>query len=216
MVMGQAATLRTLVIDTSSEACSVALFEGEQHTLLDHRHAVLGRGHAERLVPMIAQLPDRGRAQSIRVALGPGSFTGLRIGLAAARALAIAWDAEIKGYPSLALVAATSAPSPGTPVTVCMHAGHGEYFVQNFDAALHPQDIAASLGPQDAIIATRHAIVVGNRAGELAELASQTGRPVTPLATGPDARAFARMDPSLLTDDLALLYGRAPDAKLPG
>ena len=216
MVMEQAAALRTLVIDTSSEACSVALFEGAQLDLLDHRHAVLGRGHAERLVPMIAQLPDKGRAQIIRVALGPGSFTGLRIGLAAARALAIAWDAEIKGYPSLALVAATAAPQPNTPITVCTHAGHGEWFVQNYDAALHPQDIAASLGPQDALNATRHAIVVGNRAAELAELAAQTGRPVTSVPTGPDARAFARMDPALLCDNLALIYGRAPDAKLPG
>lgn len=214
--MEQAATLRTLVIDTSSDACSVALFEGPQLDLLDHRHAVLGRGHAERLVPMIAQLPDKGRAQIIRVALGPGSFTGLRIGLAAARALAIAWDAEIKGYPSLALVAATCAPQPKAPVSVCMHAGHGEWFVQNFDAALRPQDAVLSLSPQDAIQAARHSIVAGNRAAELAELAAQTGQSVAAVATGPDARAFARMDPVLLTADLALVYGRAPDAKLPG
>ena len=214
--MEQAAALRILVIDTSSEACSVALFEGPQFHLIDHRHAILGRGHAERLVPMIAQLPDKGRAQAIRVALGPGSFNGLRIGLAAARALAIAWNADIKGYPSLALVAATYAPQVKAPVSVCMHAGHGEFFVQNFDAALHPQDAVLSLSPQEACDAARHPVVVGNRAAELAELAHQSGRAITAVNTGPDARAFSRLDPSLLTADLALAYGRAPDAKLPG
>ena len=76
--------MRILAIETATEACSVALFE--EGALVDARHEVLGRGHAERLVPMIAELPDRGRAEEIRVSLGPGSFTGVRIGVAVARA----------------------------------------------------------------------------------------------------------------------------------
>ncbi len=55
---------------------------------------------------MIAELPDKGRAERIVVSLGPGSFTGVRIGLAAARALGLAWQAEVLGYPTPALVAA--------------------------------------------------------------------------------------------------------------
>uniref|UniRef100_UPI00359301A6 tRNA (adenosine(37)-N6)-threonylcarbamoyltransferase complex dimerization subunit type 1 TsaB n=1 Tax=Blastomonas sp. TaxID=1909299 RepID=UPI00359301A6 len=80
-----------LVIDAATEACSVALFERD--ALIASDHAVLGRGHAERLIPMIAALPERGRADTILVNCGPGSFTGVRVGLAAARALALAWGA---------------------------------------------------------------------------------------------------------------------------
>ncbi len=81
-----------------------ALFDGT--TLVDGRFELLHRGHAERLVPMIAELPGKGRADRILVSLGPGSFTGVRIGLAAARALGLAWGSEVLGYPTLALVAA--------------------------------------------------------------------------------------------------------------
>ncbi len=91
--------MRTLVIDCATEACSVALFD--QDILLSGDFRKLGRGHAEHLVPMIAALPDRGRAARIAVALGPGSFTGVRVGLAAARALALVWQAELVGYSTL-------------------------------------------------------------------------------------------------------------------
>src|SRR5687768_17200227 len=98
--------MRTLVIETATEACSVALFDGEQRIYIGGTCEIIGRGHAERLVPMIAELPDKGRAGRVVVSLGPGSFTGVRIGLAAARALGLAWRAQVLGYPTLALVAA--------------------------------------------------------------------------------------------------------------
>ena len=86
----------TLVIDTATKACSVALYDGE--ALLASHHEVIGRGHAERLLPLIADLPDKGRAGRIMVDVGPGSFTGIRVGVAAARALGFAWNAEVRGY----------------------------------------------------------------------------------------------------------------------
>ena len=96
--------MRLLAIDSATEACSAALFEDGR--LVAGTREVIGRGHAERLVPMIAELPGRGKADRIVVSLGPGSFTGVRIGLAAARALGLAWGAEVLGYPTLALIAA--------------------------------------------------------------------------------------------------------------
>ena len=119
---------RVLAIECATAACSVALFENG--ALLDGRYEILGRGHAERLVPLIAELPGKGRAARIVVSLGPGSFTGVRIGLAAARALGLAWQAEVLGYPTLGLVAAMAREAHPGPVTVCMTGGHGEWFVQ--------------------------------------------------------------------------------------
>src|SRR3546814_1758678 len=69
------------------------------------RHAIVGRGHAERLLPLIADFPDKGRADRIAVDIGPGSFTGVRIGLAAARALSFAWGAALTGYSTLSIIA---------------------------------------------------------------------------------------------------------------
>ncbi len=141
--------MKTLVIDSATEACSVALFDGA--ALIGGDCRMLGRGHAEQLVPMIQALPGKGQAERIAVALGPGSFTGVRVGLAAARALAFAWNAELVGYPTLSLLAAMAQREhPGEAVTVCTTGGHGEWFVQAFDASSNPLGALASMRPDDA------------------------------------------------------------------
>ncbi len=203
--------MRTLAIECATEACSAALFDGT--TLRDGRYEVIGRGHAERLVPMIAELPAKGRAERIIVSLGPGSFTGVRIGLAAARALGIAWGAQVFGYPTLALVAARAGAAGADPVTVCMNGGHGEWFVQNFSAATVPEDEVRSLAPEAARAACRHRIIAGNRAHALAELLGD-GAQVLDLL--PDARAAALLPETHLSTTLTPIYGRAPDAKPQG
>ena len=202
--------MRMLAIECATEACSLALFEGE--TLLDSRHDILGRGHAEQLVPLIASLPDKGRAAQMRVSLGPGSFTGVRIGLAAARALGVAWNARVRGYPTLALVAATARQDHPGPVSVCMAAGHGEWFVQDFDAAGLPEGDAQSVTPQMAITGWNHPTTAGNRAREKAALEGPCPHVLDLL---PDARFVLELPDSLLTGDLAPIYGRPPDATLP-
>lgn len=200
--------MRTLAIETASEACSVALF-GADGSLCAHNHREIGRGHAEALVPMIAALPEKGRAERILVSLGPGSFTGVRIGLATARALGFAWEAEVLGYPTLALVA-TGAQRlhPRTPVTVCMNGGHGEWFVGDFDGHGMPQGDAVSVTPEAALARTGHRLVAGNRAEAWA--ARREG--CTALEMLPDARGTLAIAPALLTANLAPIYGRGPDA----
>lgn len=196
--------MRTLAIDTASEACSVALFEGGKRIAHDHRE--LGRGHAERLIPMIEALPDAGRADRILVSLGPGSFTGVRIGIAAARALGVAWRAEVLGYPTLALIAAMSkAPA----VTVCMNGGHGEWFVQGFEEG-SAQAPARSMTPEAAQEAGAHPVIAGNRAQAFAELLGGA-REVRDIL--PDAEEVMRLPETAFSSDLSPIYGRAPDAK---
>jgi tRNA threonylcarbamoyl adenosine modification protein YeaZ len=94
-----------LAFDTSSAACTAALFDGEG-ACLAKRDEVIGRGHAERLVPMLAELLDGRQATTILVGVGPGSFTGIRVAIAAAHGLAIGWGAGLRGMSSLALLAA--------------------------------------------------------------------------------------------------------------
>ena len=94
-----------LVIDSATAACSAALID-HGGLLIEERHEIVGRGHAERLVPMIAELLSGHRPDAILVDCGPGSFTGIRVGLAAARGLAIGWKVPLSGYSSLALLAA--------------------------------------------------------------------------------------------------------------
>ncbi len=204
--------MRLLAIETATTACSVALFEDE--ALIAHTHEIVGRGHAERLVPMIAALPDRGRADEILVDCGPGSFTGVRVGLAAARALGLAWRAPVHGYSSMALIAAATFASEAPPETIAvvLIGGHGELFVQRFAAgeaaALSP---LLSLTPEAAAAFCPDDRLVGSGAETLAA-ARGSGQS---HAMVPDARATVLIPHAGRALAPTPIYGRAPDARLP-
>jgi tRNA threonylcarbamoyl adenosine modification protein YeaZ len=205
--------LRRLAIETATEACSVALFEDGR--LIGHVHELVGRGHAERLIPMIAELPDKGRADQILVDCGPGSFTGVRVGLAAARALAFAWRAEVSGYSSLALVAASAfAELDGSEtLTVAIIGGHGEYFVQRYEReGVRPIAPLASLNPEAAARLCGADPIAGSGAGAM-QAAGATGGA---LAIHADARNTMLLPSGLAALAPSPIYGRAPDARLPG
>jgi tRNA threonylcarbamoyl adenosine modification protein YeaZ len=199
---------RVLAIDCATGACSAALFDGTE--LVAGNYEILGRGHAERLVPMIAELPGKGRADRIAVSLGPGSFTGIRIGLATARALGLAWGSAVLGYPTLALVAAMARDGEPGAVSVAMTGGHGEWFVQDFAADGLPQGDLLSLPPEDAVRRARHDRVAGSEAEALVALRGRgAASPVLP-----DARCFPLLPEALLSAALAPRYGRPPDATI--
>lgn len=193
-----------LVISTATAACSVALVDGD--TIVAEMHEAVGRGHAERLIPMIAALPHKGRADAILVDCGPGSFTGLRVGLAAARALALAWDVPVHGFSSLALIAVTA----DGPCAVAIQGGHGELFVQRFSAnPLSPSGPIESLPPDRAALAVPDAVVLGSGAAQLVGMRGGGGA-IDRLPRAADAR---RLPPQLRNLPASPLYGRAPDAK---
>lgn len=198
---------RLLVIDTSGAACSIALFDGAH--LLGECHEVMGRGHAERIIPAMAMLPDGGRADEIWVGCGPGSFTGLRVGIAAARALALGWNVPVFGFSSLALIAAGAA-GQGT-ILIATEGGHGELFVQPFDAeSLSATGPLQSLGPEAAAQSSAIARVAGTGA---ARLVAARGSGMVEREADPQASHALRLPRAVLTDSVSPIYGRAPDAK---
>lgn len=200
--------MRQLVIDSASEACSVALIEAG--VVIDHRHEVIGRGHAERLIPLVAELSGGGRADALGVGCGPGSFAGVRIAIAAARGLGLGWSVPVRGFSTLALVAASAADAIAAAdgALVVMEGGHGQWFVQPFAADLSPVADVRSLLPGEAVVVPGD-LVVGNRADAFVTLRGAG----TAIAALPDARAFPRLPAAALRDDPTPIYGRAPDAR---
>ena len=200
---------RILSIDTASTACSVALFEDK--TLISSTYEEIGRGHAEKLVPMIAQLPDKGRADPILVNCGPGSFTGVRIGLSAAKALAMAWHAGISGYQCLHLVAAQAIAEMETPapVFVVMIGGHGEFFVQNFAPDGCAVDELHSLSAEAALLHRKADHFAGSAAQSLAGMADN----ITYSSILPDAAKSMLLSERSQQLPTTPVYGREPDAQ---
>jgi tRNA threonylcarbamoyladenosine biosynthesis protein TsaB len=195
-----------LVIDSATAACSAALIDGDR--LIDERFELVGRGHAERLLPMIAELLGSRRPDAILVDCGPGSFTGVRVGLAAAHGLGIGWNVPVLGYSSMAAVAA-AAGRMGT-IAVALHGGHGQLFVQQFaDAPLRPIDALRSLFPDEAAAAVDAEGIVGSGAEALVS-ARGHGNAADGLPRAADARLLPEELRSLPARPL---YGRAPDAK---
>ena len=194
-----------LVIDSATAACSAALIDGCE--LIAERHEIVGRGHAERLLPLIAELLCGRRPDGILVDCGPGSFTGVRVGLAAAHGLAIGWGVPVAGFSSMAAIAAASGAAH---VAVALEGGHGELFVQSYGGdPLAPLDALRSLTPGAAAQALAADLVVGSGA-EAVAAAGGRGEWRDALPAAADAR--------LLPEALRALpprpiYGRAPDAR---
>lgn len=195
-----------LVIDSATEACSAALID--DGGIYEERHEVVGRGHAERLVPMIEEMLASRRPNAILIDCGPGSFTGVRVGLAAAHGLAIGWGVPLTGFSSLALIAAGAGAAED--VAVALHGGHGQLFVQSYGHdPFAPLDDLRSLPPAEAAASVTERLVLGSGAESLVS-ARGWGEAANALPRAADAR--------LLPDHLRNLpprpiYGRPPDAK---
>jgi tRNA threonylcarbamoyladenosine biosynthesis protein TsaB len=209
-----------LALDTCLAACSVAVLDGER--VLARRVEPMLRGHQERLAPLTAEAMAEAsvtfdKLQRVGVTVGPGSFTGLRVGLAFAKGLGAALGIPVVGVGVLEALAASLAADPGTVFPV-LEAKRGQVYLQAFSGGeplMAPDGLAIDIA-----------------VARLAELASSG--PITLIGTGtahlagatPDARiveadhadpvAVARLAAAKPVVPPRPLYLRAPDAKLPG
>ena len=196
-----------LAFDTSSAACTAALFDGER--CVARKDELIGRGHSERLVPMIAELLNGRTPTSILVGIGPGSFTGIRVAIAAAHGLAIGWNAELHGMSSLALLAA-GANCEGE-VAAAVVGGHGELFFQQFDAiTAEPTSELRNLVPAEAAKLATAPLVVGSGAKALVE----AGGHGQAREAWPSAADALKLPGALRNLPPKPLYARAPDARV--
>jgi tRNA threonylcarbamoyladenosine biosynthesis protein TsaB len=205
-----------LALDTCLSSCSVAVRDGER--VLASAREVMARGHQERLAPMAqAVMAEAGvgfdRLDRIGVTVGPGSFTGLRVGIAFAKGLAAALTLPAVGIGALEALAADSEGL----VFAVIDARRDQVYVQGFDDGrplMAPDALAASVAAaRIAEVSTgRDFTLIGSGAPLVAALAP--GARVI-LSEGPDARQVARLAAARPPGPLRPLYLRAPDAKLP-
>ena len=225
--------MNILSFDTTLNRCSVAVLTDDQ--VLAHRFEALQRGHAEALMPMVsAALDDAGLAfpdiNLVGVTTGPGTFTGQRVGLSAARGFGVAQSLPVQGVGSLPAIAlAARQDGCETDILVVLDARRGQYYVQNFAAE---QSICLS-GTAPLAIETAElakylpagpCTIVGTGVTMVQEMSDLDKDHISFSTSGPeaDAIAVARLARDIVACDgmpeepPAPLYLRAPDAKLPG
>jgi tRNA threonylcarbamoyladenosine biosynthesis protein TsaB len=209
-----------LAIDTSMGACSVAVFTAADSRLIASRYEVMERGHAEALAPIVQEvMNDAGRApgelQRIVVTTGPGTFTGVRIGLSFARGLGLALAIPVAGIDSLRAIAANAAHESGFAV-VAAHARNEEAYVAVYNAGgdtlLSPAVMSLSSIPEST---PRGARLLGTAADRILQLSARPDLIRSKAGDLPCAAHFGRFAATIAPSQQmpGPLYLRAPDAK---
>jgi tRNA threonylcarbamoyladenosine biosynthesis protein TsaB len=206
-----------LAIDTAGVDCSAALHDSETGRTLAAVSEMIGKGHAERLMAIIdeallqasLELKD---VDQIAVVVGPGSFTGIRVGVAAARGLALALGIPSVGITTLETLAAVhrDTSSDGS-LLVAMDAKRNEVYVQAFGADGVELSEPTALSPEDAAsLATSISAKVAGSGRALL-----LGEPDAATTDRFDIAAVARLGAAKVPDTSRPkpLYLRGPDAK---
>lgn len=227
--------MKILAMDTALNACSVALMNGGK--VIDFSHEIRSRGHAEKLLPLIKSMMHGANYRfsdldAIAVTVGPGTFTGLRIGLAAARAISLAAAKPCIGVTTLECLAAAIpfSEAQSHEIVSVIDARRQELYFQRFGYISNegpplPKSEAKAIPItkiQDELIDIP-SIYIGSGTELLSKSDLDKG-PIWRISEGepnPDARIIAKLAIMKLqtqkyTSPPAPLYLRAPDAKLPG
>lgn len=216
-----------LAIDTALDACSAAVLDTDAGTMRAQESVPMKRGHAEALMPLIARvMKETGLSfaalDRIAVTTGPGSFTGLRVGLSAARGLALAANKPVAGVTTLSAYAAPIVSADaGYPVISAIDARHDHVYFQIVGGD-GTELIAPQVAPIDAALAAATDLGAVHLVGNAASLlAARWPSGTTPVAVhthaAPDiawvAWLGAAADPALAPP--RPFYLRAPDVKVP-
>lgn len=219
--------MNVLALDTTMAACSVAAWHG--NGIASSRFERMDRGHAETLMPMIGTvLVEAGLEYAsldrIAVTVGPGYFTGIRIGLAAARGLALATGLPLAGFTTLSAVAhgAKDDAPDGQEILVTLTSKRRDLYVQRFDCDAAALDEARA-APPDAIaaeIADGRTAIAGDGAARIQDAMRARGQRDLPIAGTdlPDAAVVARMAAATEEEDwlpAMPIYLRPADVTMP-
>ena len=216
--------MRVLAIDTALEACSVAVLDTERADLRAHESLPMQRGHAEALMPLVARVLGRvqldfSALDRVAVTTGPGSFTGLRVGIAAARGIALASGKPAIGLTTFAAFAAPFIAADDTlPVVVAIDARHDHVYLQVFGPGgrtlVAPR--VAPLREALRVSSTGAPRITGTAAAKLATLWPAGERPPTKVEqrSAPDINWVARLGAAAADTGTPPkpLYLRPPDA----
>jgi len=216
--------MRLLAIDTALAACAAAVLDVASGEILASETLAMARGHAEALMPLVARVMDAAGIElaeldRIAVTVGPGSFTGLRVGIAAARGIALAAGKPAVGLSTLAAYAAPHMAGGETrTVVAAIDARHDHVYLQVFGAegrTLSPPRIATI---RDAVRAATAgpAVIVGSGAGLVAaDWPAGDPPPTVDARSAPDIAWVARIGAAAEADSAAPkpLYLRRPDAR---
>jgi tRNA threonylcarbamoyladenosine biosynthesis protein TsaB len=210
-----------LAFDTAMAGCSAALYDAVEERVLASRFFAMSKGHADAIAPLIREMMEEagigfGALGRIGVTIGPGTFTGVRTGLAMARGLGLSLDIPVVGLDTLSAIACNEAGN-GTPVAVAADARRGEVYLALFSRDLRmiepPQVLAIAEAarrlPEDPVA------VMGTGAEAL--ISAAAGRSLVRSDAGdlPRATAFIRRIANMTPEPIPPepLYLRPPDAR---
>ncbi|MFP3543054.1 tRNA (adenosine(37)-N6)-threonylcarbamoyltransferase complex dimerization subunit type 1 TsaB [Rhizobium sp. SIMBA_035] len=206
-----------LALDTAGVDCAAAVFDSGSETVLGEASEMIGKGHAEHLMGIVDRaLSQAGKklamVERIAVTIGPGSFTGIRVGVAAARGFALALGIPTVGVTTLeTMAAAQRLKTPGRAVLAAMDAKRDEIYLQSFSAEGEPLDEPRAVPIAEAVAFASS--FDGEITGSAAPLLRPelTGDYVNAFPISIVARLGAAADPS--SGKPKPLYLRGPDAK---
>src|SRR4051794_32752484 len=214
--------MKILAVDTALGACSVAVLSDKQ--VLSHRYEIMDRGHAEALAPMVQRaMQDAGLSfadlERLAVTVGPGTFTGQRVGLAFMRGLRLALHIPLTGVTTLEAMAMAAMAETGSPKAAAIHdARRAEAYLLLRDGETVAQSpVVLAFSDAEARIGAFGACALAGTGAASAHEKLSSDFALSTIRQ-PDALWVARLAQRypVRADAPGPLYLRAPDAKLPG